>query len=115
MIRKGIYILCTSLALGCCACNDWLTIVPETTLVADNLFETDNGVLQALDGAYVLAAESIYKPNGYMGGGGFAEYLACTWTNTNVDLAAHVYNLDNASFEPVWMLYSWRFIKSSIR
>ena len=56
MIRKGIYILCTSLALGCCACNDWLTIVPETTLVADNLFETDNGVLQALDGAYVLAA-----------------------------------------------------------
>ena len=98
MIRKGIYILCTSLALGCCACNDWLTIVPETTLVADNLFETDNGVLQALDGAYVLAAESIYKPNGYMGGGGFAEYLACTWTNTNVDLAAHVYNLDNASF-----------------
>ena len=47
MIRKGIYILCTSLALGCCACNDWLTIVPETTLVADNLFETDNGVLQA--------------------------------------------------------------------
>ncbi len=98
MIRKGIYILCTSLALGCSACNDWLTVVPETSLVAENLFETDKGVLQVLDGAYVLAATNIYRPNGYMGGGGFAEYLACTWTSTNEDLANHVYNVDNASF-----------------
>lgn len=98
MIRKGIYILCTSLALGCSACNDWLTVVPETALVSDNLFETDNGILQVLDGAYVLSKEYIYRPDGYMGGGGFAEYLACTWSNTNENLANHEYNLDNTSF-----------------
>lgn len=100
MIRKGIYILCTSLALGCSACNDWLTVVPETSLVADNLFESEKGCLQVLDGAYILAASNVYKPNGYLGGGGFVESLACTWTSTGTSaaLADHVYNIDNQSF-----------------
>ncbi len=100
MIRKGIYISCISLILSCSACNDWLTIVPETSLVAENLFETDKGCLQVLDGAYILAANNVYKPNGSMGGGGFVEYLACTWTGTgtNNDLLNHVYNIDNESF-----------------
>lgn len=100
MIKKGIYILCTLLALGCGACNDWLTVVPETSLVADNLFETDKGCLQVLDGAYILAANNVYKPDGSMGGGGLVEYLACTWTTSgaSADLANHVYNTDNASF-----------------
>ena len=70
MIKKSIYILCTSLALGCSACDDWLTVVPETTLIADNLLETDEGILQVLDGAYVLAASNVYKPTGSLGGGG---------------------------------------------
>ena len=61
MIKKSIYILCTSLALGCSACDDWLTVVPETTLIADNLLETDEGILQVLDGAYVLAASYINR------------------------------------------------------
>lgn len=98
MIKKGIYILSTALVLGCGACDDWLTVVPETALVADNLFETDGGCLKVLDGAYVLAATNIYAPEGYVGGGGFSEFLACTWTSTNQDLANHVYNLDNESF-----------------
>ena len=94
MIRKSIYIACTSLALGCGACNDWLTIVPETTLVADNLFETETGVLQVLYGAYVLTSQDIYAPSGNVGGGDFAEHLACTWTSSNTEMKSlldHVY------------------------
>ena len=100
MIRKGIYMLCTTLALGCSACNDWLTVVPETALVADNLFESEKGCLQVLDGAYILAAANVYKPDGILGGGGFVESLACTWTSTgiNASLADHVYNIDNETF-----------------
>ena len=48
MIKKSIYILCTSLALGCSACDDWLTVVPETTLIADNLLETDEGIFTSV-------------------------------------------------------------------
>lgn len=100
MIKKGIYILCTSLVLGCGACNDWLTVVPETVLVADNLFENDKGCLQALDGAYILAAANVYKPDGCFGGGSFVEFLACTWMGSgmNNDLTNHVYNIENQSF-----------------
>lgn len=97
MIRKSIYMVCLSAALVCGACNDWLTVVPETALVADNLFETDEGVLKALDGAYVLVARDIYSPTGYSGSG-FSEPLACTFTSTIRELANHVYNIDNTQF-----------------
>ena len=96
MIKKSIYILCTSLALGCSACDDWLTVVPETTLIADNLLETDEGILQVLDGAYVLAASNVYKPTGYLGGGGCVEEMANTWTKDNSSWANHEYDIDNS-------------------
>ena len=96
MIKKSIYILCTSLALGCSACDDWLTVVPETTLIADNLLETDEGILQVLDGAYVLAASNVYKPTGYLGGGGCVEEMAKTWTKDNSSWANHEYDIDNS-------------------
>ena len=96
MIKKSIYILCTSLALGCSACDDWLTVVPETTLIADNLLETDEGILQVLDGAYVLAASNVYKPTGYLGGGGCVEEMADTWTKDNSSWANHEYDIDNS-------------------
>ena len=98
MIKKSIYILCTAFALGCGACNDWLTVVPETTLMPDNLFQTDEGCFQTLTGAYVLMAENIYSPTGIMGGGGVAEELACTWTKENSLFARHEYNIDNSGF-----------------
>ena len=98
MIRKSIYILCTALTLGCSACDDWLTVVPETTLIADNLFETDEGILQVLDGAYVLAVSNVYTPTGYLGGGGNVEYLANTWTKDNNLWVSHEYDVDNTGF-----------------
>lgn len=103
MIKKSIYILCTSLALGCSACDDWLTVVPETTLIADNLLETDEGILQVLDGAYVLAASNVYKPTGYLGGGGCVEEMADTWTKDNSSWANHEYDIDNSVSPILWM------------
>lgn len=96
MIKKNIYILCMAFALGCSACNDWLTVVPETTLMPNNLFQTDGGCLQVLTGGYVLMATNIYSPTGIMGGGGVVEEMACTWTKDNSLFARHEYDIDNS-------------------
>lgn len=98
MIRN-ISILCIALGIMTSACTDWLTVQPKTTIVAENLYTTDDGVEQALNGMYILMRTRIYQPDGIMGGAGFAEGLAATWTqagNAAADLSSHVYNLNNA-------------------
>ena len=94
-MKKGIYILCIALGLISGACTDWLTVQPKTTIVAENLYTTDAGVEQALNGMYILLKTSVYNPSGIMGGAGFAETLAATWTNVGNDLNKHVYNMNN--------------------
>lgn len=97
-MRKYIYILCIAWGTMISACTDWLTVEPKTLIVAENLFTTDDGVEQALNGMYILMRTHIYNPEGVMGGTGMAECLAATWTqsaNVDADLASHVYNVNN--------------------
>lgn len=44
-----------------------LTVQPKTTIVAENLYTTDAGVEQALNGMYILLKTSVYNPSGIMG------------------------------------------------
>ncbi len=46
------------------ACTDWLTVQPETSMTAETLFQTDNGVKYGLNGAYLLASKlSMDRPD----------------------------------------------------
>ncbi len=94
-MKKRISILCMALGLLSSACSDWLTVQPKTTIVAENLYTTNDGVEQALNGIYILMRTHVYHPEGIMGGSGFAESLAATWTNTANELNKHVYNINN--------------------
>ena len=94
-MKKSFYILWMALGLVSGACTDWLTVQPETTIVADHLYTTDAGVEQALNGTYILMKTSVYNPGGIMGGAGFAEGLAATWSNMGNDLNKHIYNINN--------------------
>ena len=98
-MKKSIYILCVALGVVASACTDWLTVQPKTTIVAENLYTTNDGVEQALNGMYILMRTSIYQPDGIMGGSGFSEALAATWTNTANELGKHIYNLNNRQTE----------------
>ena len=77
-MKKKIYVLSLSVLLACSACEDWLTIQPETTVAAETLFKTDVGITQGLNGAYYTAM-SIYAPSNYLGGSSFIEYMANTY------------------------------------
>ena len=79
-MRKKIYNLSIALLLGCSACNDWLTVQPATSILAEDLYTTNDGIKQALNGTYLNMRGVLYNPAGYMGGGGMAESLACSWT-----------------------------------
>lgn len=97
-MKKSIYLVGIALGLLSSACSDWLTVEPKTSVVAENLFTTDEGVSEALNGAYVLMRTDLYAPEGIMGGTGMAECLAATWTqsgNADYDLSCHVYNVNN--------------------
>lgn len=78
-MKKIIYMLGLSILLTCGACNDWLTIQPETTVAAEALFKTDVGITQGLNGAYYEARGGLYSPSGYLGGAGFVEDMANTY------------------------------------
>lgn len=66
--------------LLCSACNTWLTVQPNSVIVDDNLFSTDEGVKQALTGTYLWLRDQLYTPKGPMGGGDLVENLAASWT-----------------------------------
>ena len=69
-MRKKIYSLSIALLLGCSACNDWLTVQPATSILAEDLYATNDGIKQALNGTYLNMRGVLYNPAGYMGGGG---------------------------------------------
>lgn len=79
MKRKIMYILGVWGLLTCGACTDWLTIQPETSMTAETLFATDDGVQQGLNGAYYIA-QYIYGPTSAMVGGGIVEMMANTYS-----------------------------------
>ena len=79
-MRKEIYSLGIALLLGCSACNDWLTVQPETSIPAVDLYATDDGIKQSLNGVYLHMRSVLYNPSGKMGGAGMAEALACSWS-----------------------------------
>ena len=97
-MRKKIYSLSIALLLGCSACNDWLTVQPATSILAEDLYATNDGIKQALNGTYLNMRGVLYNPAGYMGGGGMTESLACSWTvsegNREYDLSNHDYDSD---------------------
>ena len=61
------------------ACDDWLTVEPETSITGEKLFTTDEGVKQSLNGLY-LNMRGMYYPEGRLGAVGCLENMACTWT-----------------------------------
>lgn len=78
MRRKVLYVLGLSTMLACNACSDWLTIQPETSITAETLFKTDEGVIQGINGVYCVARD-VYMPTVRLGGGSFVEYMANTY------------------------------------
>lgn len=96
-MKKSIYTLGIALTLGCSACNDWLTVQPETVIVTENLITTDDGIKQILNGMFLTMRGTLYLPEGVMGGSGLSESLACTWYqsgNREIDLGKHFYASD---------------------
>lgn len=76
MMKKIIYTMGLSLIMALSACTDWLTVQPETSMTAETLFQTDNGVKYGLNGAYLLASQTVYGPSGYFGGHSVVESLS---------------------------------------
>lgn len=66
------------MALLFSACDDWLTIQPETTMTAEMLFASDEGITQGLNGAYYKMMGS-YSPASYLGGAGLVEDMGNTF------------------------------------
>lgn len=77
-MKKIGYILSLGTVLSCTACEEWLTIQPETTMAAELLFQTETGITQGLNGAYYKMLSS-YRPTSNLGGSGFIEDLANTY------------------------------------
>lgn len=80
-MKKKLYLyiaLCWTLT----ACQDWLTVQPETVIAGDNLYTTDEGCREALNGLYLLLRSGIYEPEGYLGGATNLEYMANMYTPT---------------------------------
>lgn len=77
-MKKMILGLSVGATLICSSCEEWLTIQPETTIAAETLFSTDEGIIGGLNGAYYRAM-SIYYPTGCWGGAGFLENMANTY------------------------------------
>lgn len=82
-------ILGIAFALGCSACNDWLTVQPDTMIVEEDMCTTDEGVKQLLNGMYLKMRGTLYHPGMTLGGGDcLPEGLACTWTPAGERLIA---------------------------
>lgn len=77
-MKKKLYVLSLGTVLLFGACDEWLTIQPETTMAAETLFATDEGITQGLNGAYYRMIGS-YSPQSYLGGAGFVEDMANTF------------------------------------
>ena len=92
MMKKMINVIGLGILLS--ACTDWLTVQPETSMTAETLFQTDNGVKYGLNGVYTIA-QSVYSPTGRLGGTGIVENMANTYLFTvNSDgekWANHIY------------------------
>ena len=82
-------ILGIALTVGCSACNDWLTVQPETVILKEDVCSTDAGIRQLLSGMYFTLI-NVYSPTGHLGGGDcLAEDLASTWTMTSEKTTAY--------------------------
>lgn len=65
-----------SIMLACSSCEEWLTVQPGTTVSAETLFASDEGLIQGLAGAY-YRAQAVYEPNDQ--GASFIEIMANTY------------------------------------
>ena len=94
-MKNSICGFAIAITLMLTACNEWLTVQPETEILAEDLYSTDEGIKQALNGVYLTMRGQLYAPDGEMGGSGLTECLACSWSvsagNAEYDLANHVY------------------------
>ena len=79
MMKKFMYTMGLGVTMMMSACTDWLTVQPETSMTAETLFQTDNGVKYGLNGAYLLASQTVYGPSGYFGGNSIVENMANTY------------------------------------
>lgn len=96
-MRKKIYSWAIAFLVGCTACNDWLTVQPETSILAEDLYTTEDGIKQALNGIYLQARGVLYNPQGYISGGGMVETMANSWSvsvGREYDFANHIYTSD---------------------
>ncbi|MEG2790300.1 MAG: RagB/SusD family nutrient uptake outer membrane protein [Odoribacter sp.] len=83
-MKKGIFKNCclaVSLLL-LSSCNDWLTIQPKNDVARDKMFESEQGFLDGISGAYILIREENYGMVGDMNLKAI-EHLANLWTYGN--------------------------------
>lgn len=110
MMKKNIYTILLVMAIVTNACTDWLTVQPETSMTAEALFQTDNGVKYGLNGAYLLASQTVYGPSGYFGGLSAVENMANTylyaantdgynWTNHTYEQTDSQKNVNEYTFQ----------------
>ena len=94
-MKKGFLYITIIMTMFCTACEDWLTVQPETSIAGENLYTTDEGCKQALNGLYLLMRSGIYSPEGYFGGASHLEYMAWNLSPTEGtdtwNWATHVY------------------------
>ena len=93
--------------LACMACEDWLTVEPETSITGEKLFSTDEGVLQGLNGLY-LNMRGLYYPEGYFGGANVVEYMGGTYNfyeGTPGYYWSELYNTSDLTNDDNWMIF----------
>lgn len=60
-MKKIILILCCCISLSFISCSDWLEVDPKAEIKLDVMFESEQGVKDALIGSYLLmSSESLY-------------------------------------------------------
>lgn len=63
-MRKFFLIIAFAGTLSLCSCSDWFDISPKTDMKAAELFETENGFMEALAGIYITMTEdNLYGGN----------------------------------------------------
>ena len=106
-MKKGIYIVLLSLALG--ACNSWLDVKPDLEVYEETMFEKSGGYYTALNGLYILMSEgTLYGQNlsfGAMEAWGHSYVLDEDAHETFYDLANFKYDNDGpvTLAENIWL------------
>ncbi|MBR8534279.1 RagB/SusD family nutrient uptake outer membrane protein [Carboxylicivirga sediminis] len=95
-MKKYTLIVITILGISLGSCQDWLDVQPISEVSQDNLFETEDGYMDALNGIYLMMSENaVYGKNLTAG---FVDVMAQNYfifsDHQYIDLAYHNYETE---------------------